>query len=103
MEGAAIANAVTFGVSNAVRLALVWRFVRIQPYDGSYLRLLGPALAGLAAMLLVHPLVDGSWALDLVVTGLAGAAVYIAAFLLVGLTAEERQGLARLRSRLGRR
>ena len=103
MEGAAIANAVTFGVSNVVRLALVWRFVRIQPYDRSYLRLLGPGLAGLATMLLVHPLVDGSWALDLVVTGLAGAAVYLAAFLLVGLTAEERQGLAGLRSRLGRR
>lgn len=103
MEGAAIANAVTFGVSNAVRLLLVIRFVRIQPYDRRYLRLLAPTAAALGAMLLVHPFVDGRWLVDILTTGLTGSAVYVAALLAVGLAEEERQGLARLIAVRGRR
>ncbi|MDQ4064438.1 MAG: MATE family efflux transporter, partial [Actinomycetota bacterium] len=64
IEGAAVANAVTFALSKWARLALVRRFVKIQPYDRDYGRLLMPALAGLAAMYLVHSIVAGRWAVD---------------------------------------
>ena len=40
--GAAIAQASALVFSNALRLYLVWRFVRIQPYDRYYARLLIP-------------------------------------------------------------
>ena len=40
--GAAIAQASALVVSNTLRLWLVWRFVRIQPYDRYYARLLIP-------------------------------------------------------------
>ena len=45
-KGAAIAQATTLVFSNALRLYLVWRFVRIQPYDRDYARLLIPAAIG---------------------------------------------------------
>ena len=97
MEGAAIANAVTFGVSNAIRLLLVIRFVRIQPYDRHYLRLLVPAALAAAAMVVMHGLVGSEdWLLDVVLTGLVGGGVYVLATLRLGLTPPEREGLARL-------
>ena len=96
MEGAAIANAVTFGLSNAVRLLLVIRFVRIQPYDRNYVRVLAPALLGAAAMVLVHAALQDDWLPDVLLTGLVGTAVYFVAYLKLGLTSGEREGLARL-------
>ncbi len=91
MEGAAIANAVTFAASKWARLALVFRFVEIQPYDRHYARLLGPAAAGLAVMWLVHSGLETGWLLELVTTGLAGFIAYSGVYLLVGLTEDERR------------
>src|SRR5688500_5294082 len=69
MEGAAIANAVTFALSKWARLALVKRFVRIQPYDSHYARLLGPSLAAALVMWALHSVVPGEGLADLVTTG----------------------------------
>ena len=100
MEGAAVANAVTFAVSKWARLALVRRFVRIQPYDRDYGRLLVPSLVAAGVMWLVHRWVGGGWALDLVATALLGGAAYLVAYALVGLTAAERRGITGLVGRL---
>jgi O-antigen/teichoic acid export membrane protein len=100
MEGAAVANAVTFALSKWARLALVRRFVRIQPYDRHYARLLVPSGAAAAAMWAVHAALPAAGAVDLVATGLAGTAVYLGAYLATGLTPEERRGLAGLAGRL---
>jgi O-antigen/teichoic acid export membrane protein len=90
-EGAAIAQAVTLAFSNGARLYLVWRFVRIQPFDRHYLRLIPPAAIAAAVMLAVHAaLSGGAWAADLVATGLAGALAYGFALLSIGLTRGER-------------
>ena len=103
MEGAAIANAVTFALSKWARLALVKRFVDIQPYDRDYFRLVVPTLVTLAVMWVVHNAVEAGWMIDLVATGLAGAVVYGASYLLWGLTPAERMGarsaIASLRAR----
>jgi O-antigen/teichoic acid export membrane protein len=103
MEGAAIANAVTFALSKWARLALVARFVGIQPYDRAYGRLLIPTGAALAVMALVHRAVPGGWAIDLVATAAAGTIAYLAAYLLVGLTPQERGGVSALMARMKRR
>jgi O-antigen/teichoic acid export membrane protein len=103
IEGAAVANAVTFACSNCVRLALVRRFVNIQPYDRRYLRAVGPALIAGAVMWVTHSAVSGGYLESLTVTGLAGGTAYAAAYLAFGLTAEERRAgralLTRLRAR----
>jgi O-antigen/teichoic acid export membrane protein len=99
MVGAAIANAVTFALSKWARLALVKRFVHIQPYDWDYARLIAPILIGGAVMWLVHSLTTGPWLADLLATGLIGSAAYVVAYLLVGLTPSERRGLTALVSR----
>jgi O-antigen/teichoic acid export membrane protein len=96
MEGAAIANAATFAASKWARLALVKRFVRIQPYDRDYWRLVPPALAGLATMFLVHRVAPGGFLVNLVITGAVGTAVYLAVYLAAGLTGDERRGLSGL-------
>lgn len=100
MTGAAVANAVTFAVSNAARLALVRKFVGIQPYDRNYARLVPPALVGGLTMLLVHLGAAGGYLVNLVLTGAAGAGVYGAAYLLLGVTPGERRvALSLLRRR----
>ncbi|MDQ3660955.1 MAG: oligosaccharide flippase family protein [Actinomycetota bacterium] len=93
IEGAAIANAVTFALSKWARLALVARFVNIQPYDRNYLRLLAPTMIGLAVTWVVHQTLSGAWLVDLVVTSLAGMIAYAAAYAVLGLTSGERQSL----------
>ena len=94
MEGAAIANAVTFALSKWARLALVRRFVRIQPYDRAYLRLILPAAVSAGAMALVHATIPADkWLLDLTATALAGTVAFALAFLAAGLTPSERSGL----------
>ncbi len=95
-KGAAIAQATTLVFSNALRLGLVWRFVRIQPYNRYYLRLAVPAAIGAVAMLGVHSTLSGpKWGLDLLGTGLVGGLVYYTAFLLFGLTPAEKGAVMR--------
>jgi O-antigen/teichoic acid export membrane protein len=104
IEGAAIAQALAMVVSNVGRLYLVWRFVRIQPFDHHYLRLGVPAAAAAAAMVGAHAAFgDGRWAVDLVATGGVGTLVYGAALIATGLSRSERQGLARVLTRRGGR
>ena len=92
MEGAAVANAVTFAASKWARLALVKKFVGIQPYDRHYGRLVGPALVGLAVMWLVHSVTPGGFLVDLAATAVLGSTAYGAAYWAIGLTPEERAG-----------
>jgi O-antigen/teichoic acid export membrane protein len=91
--GAAIAQTTALVVSNALRLWLVWHFVRIQPYDRYYARLLIPTAVGAAVMVAVHSATAGpKWGIDLIATGLIGGAAYYIAFLFFGLTPEEKRG-----------
>jgi O-antigen/teichoic acid export membrane protein len=99
IEGAAVANAVTFAVSKWARLALVKSFVRIQPYDRDYLRLLAPSGAAALAMWIVHGAVGGAWLTDLAATAAVGLVVYALAYLAWGLTPTERRALSALRGR----
>ena len=94
-NGAAVAQSVTLTVTNAVRLFLVWRFVRIQPFS----RLRAPPDSGgdrsacddrnrRAAL---RRCVAG----DLIVTGLVGLVIYVPALIAFGLTPGERNALRR--------
>ena len=99
-KGAAIAQASTLIFSNAFRLALVWRFVRIQPYDRYYAKLLIPTAIGAVAMVAVHSVLAGPrWAIDLLGTGVVGGIVYYTAFLLFGLTPGEKGAVMRVLQR----
>lgn len=91
VEGAAIAQAITIALSNALRLALVRRAVGIWPYDRAYARLLIPAALCAAGMVAAHALLaDAAWPVDLLGTGLLGLALYVPALVAVGLPAQER-------------
>ena len=97
IEGAAIANAVTFTVSNLARLAAVRYFVRIQPYDRRYARLVVPVAFATGAALLAHRIVSAGYLLELSAVAGAGLLAYAIAYVLVGLTpAERRKGAALL-------
>jgi O-antigen/teichoic acid export membrane protein len=105
MEGAAIAGALTMALSKLARLALVWRFVRIQPFDRDYARLAIPTAAAFAAGVVAHLFLRGSaWPVDLVGTGLAASAAYFPALVAAGLPGAERRMALRLAAvALGRR
>jgi O-antigen/teichoic acid export membrane protein len=102
-EGAAIAQSTALVFSNALRLWLVWHFVRIQPYDRYYARLLIPTAVGAIVMIAVHSVTAGpKWGIDLLATGVIGGAVYYVTLLFFGLTPQEKQGVLGLLSRLRR-
>lgn len=102
MEGAAVANAVTFALSKWARLALVRRFVAIQPYDRQYGRLVVPTLMGGVVMWAVHQVAPGGFLTDLLLSGAAGTAAYAVTYLAVGLTSAERQGITFLKTKLAK-
>jgi O-antigen/teichoic acid export membrane protein len=100
IEGAAAAQAMAMLASNAGRLYLVRRYVHIQPFDRHYLRLAIPAVAAALAMVGAHEaFARAGWVTDLIVTGAAGALVYVAGLALVGLTRSERRAVARVLGR----
>jgi O-antigen/teichoic acid export membrane protein len=91
IEGAALAQAITLVVSNALRLWFVYRYVRIHPYDRHYARLAIPAAICAAAMLGAHVALHAvAWPVDLLGTAVAGAVVYLPALVLLGLTPVEK-------------
>jgi O-antigen/teichoic acid export membrane protein len=99
MEGAAIAGALTMALSKLARLWLVWRFVRIQPFDRDYARLVIPTGAAFAAGIAAHLLLrSGTWPVDLVGTGVVVLIVYVPVLLLAGLPRVERRTALRLGS-----
>jgi O-antigen/teichoic acid export membrane protein len=102
--GAAIAQATALVFSNALRLWLVWRFVRIQPYDRYYARLLIPTVVGAVVMIAVNAAIpQAKWALDLLATGLIGGVAYYVTLVLFGLTPGEKASVMRLAGKaLGR-
>jgi O-antigen/teichoic acid export membrane protein len=99
IEGTAAASAVSIAGLNGVRLLQVRRRVGIQPYERSYLGLALPGGAAFLAAFGAHALMaDRSWWLSLAATALAGLAAYLV-LLPVVLPAEERAALReRLRS-----
>ena len=104
IDGAAVAQSVTLAASNALRLWLVWRFVRIEPWDRRYARLAVPAVIGAAVMVAAHAVVpEAKWFLNLTVTALVGGAAYAAALLAVGLPDTERAAAFRFAGKLARR
>lgn len=100
IEGAAIANAVTFTASNLARLSFVRHFVRIQPYDLDYLRILPPAAAAAGVMLALHSFLSGGYLVTLVAMAVGGALAYCALYLFVGLSRSERAAARRLVQKL---
>jgi len=99
--GAAIAQTTALVFSNTLRLWLVWRLVHIQPYDRYYARLLIPTAIGAVVMIAINAAVpEAKWALDLLLTGIIGGAVYYVALLLFGLTPPEKAMAVRVLGKL---
>ncbi len=105
MTGAAIAQAVTLTFTALARLFLVRRFLGIWPFDGWYLRLLVPAIAGGLAMWGLHlVLPQAQWLVNLVVAAAAGTLVYGLVVLAFALPPNERAKATAITRRLaGRR
>lgn len=99
-EGAATAQATTLVASNALRLWLVYRFVRIHPYDRYYFRLVLPAAICGATMAAVHlALRSSAWPVDLLGTAGAGGLAYLPSLVLLGLTPGEKATVRRVVAR----
>jgi len=98
-DGAAIAQTTTIAVSNALRLFLVWRFVRIQPFSREYARLLVPAAACLFVMIGANSVLGGGWLVHVAGVGIAGVIVYLPLVALFGLSKAEERTIRRFLGR----
>jgi O-antigen/teichoic acid export membrane protein len=95
IEGTALASAVSIAAVNVVRLLQVHRRIGIQPYERSYLALVLPAAAALAAAIAANVLVAGrAWWVSLLVTAACGVAAYTA-LLPFALPARERAAIGK--------
>ncbi len=104
IRGAAIAQALTLSFSAFARLFLVRRFVRIWPFDRSFLRLIPPTAIGAAAMIGASGLVSGEkWLVKLLVASALGVGAYVVALVAVGLKPGERRALLSVVGRLAGR
>jgi O-antigen/teichoic acid export membrane protein len=97
IRGAAIAQALTLTLSAIARLLLVRKFLSIWPFDGWYVRLVAPTLAGGLAMWVTHTVLPPErWLVDLVVSSGIGCAVYAFALVAIGLKPGERAAVLRI-------
>jgi O-antigen/teichoic acid export membrane protein/GNAT superfamily N-acetyltransferase len=89
-DGAAVAQTTTIAISNTVRVYLVYRFVKIQPFSRAYAKLILPAAACLAVMIGANlALADAGWLVHVLGVAVAGAVVYVPVLLLFGLSKSE--------------
>ncbi len=97
IRGAAIAQALTLTISAIARLLLVWRFLKIWPFDRLYLRLLVPTVVGGLAIWITHTVLPPEkWFADLVISSIVGCAVYVLALVAIGLKPGERAAVLRI-------
>jgi O-antigen/teichoic acid export membrane protein len=102
MRGAALAQALTTSFTNIARLLLVRRFLGIWPFDRAWLRLAVPTALCAGTIGLAHAALPvDRWFVSLVGSAVAGAAVYLAAMLVIGLAPTERAALLRILRRRG--
>lgn len=100
LVGAALADLISVGSVNLLRVGEVWWKLRILPYNRSFIK---PVVAGLVAT--AGSLVLGQWLsaetrlLYLIIDVLAIFVVYAGVILLLGLSDEERLVVARVRKR----
>ncbi len=100
-KGAAVAQAVTLVVSNAARLYLVWRFLRIQPFNRHYARLAIPAAFGGLTIWGTHVLFrHAAWPVNLTLSAGLGTLAYAGALFVFGLAPAEKQALKRVMGRV---
>jgi O-antigen/teichoic acid export membrane protein len=104
IRGAAIAQAATLTFSALARLFLVRRFLGIWPFDGAYVRLVVPTVAGGLVMAVAHAVLpEAKWLVNLLASALAGTGAYAVAVLAIGLKPNERATAMRLAGKvLGR-
>ena len=96
IRGAAIAQAATLTFSALARLFLVRRFLGIWPFDGDFLRLVVPTVAGGVAMALTHvAMPEAEWLVDLLGSALVGSLVYVVTLVAIGLKPNERATILR--------
>jgi len=97
IRGAAIAQALTLTMSAIARLLLVRKFLGIWPFDGWYVRLVAPTVAGGLVMWATHTVLPSEkWLVDLVVSAGVGCAVYVFALVALGLKPGERVAALRI-------
>jgi O-antigen/teichoic acid export membrane protein len=100
IRGAAIAQAATLTFSAIARLLLVHRFLRIWPFDRSWLRLIVPAAVCALVIWWVHLVVpEARWFVNLVISAAMGGLAYLVLVLAIGLPANERAAVTRLLKR----
>ncbi len=101
IEGAAIAQAATLTFSAIARLLLVRRFLRIWPFDRSYLRLVVPTMVGGVVMAGAHTVLpEAKWLVNLLLSAAIGTGAYSVALFAIGLAPSERATALRMAGRV---
>ena len=102
ITGAALVAASGMALANLAYLVIVRRTLGLFPYNRSYLKLVGPALAATGGVWLLRIWLGGSWrAIPLLLLAfVVGYTVFLAGFVAFGLNDDDRMIVDMVRSRV---
>lgn len=102
VTGAAVANGTALLAANFIGLAQVWKILKIHPFHWGMLRSLAAALPSALTMWMIRGQGWGPWP-TVTVGGILGGIVFLVTLGLLGFDNEDRELIAKITNRLGRR
>jgi O-antigen/teichoic acid export membrane protein len=100
ISGAGLASLVTVATANIARLIVVYRTLRIHPYDWSYLKIIIPALVSFVIVLTIKNLVTMQWFIELCILSLLFLLIFGSMTVLLGLSTNDKIILKKIRDKM---
>jgi O-antigen/teichoic acid export membrane protein len=100
ISGAGLASLVTVAMANIARLILVYRILKIHPYDWSYLKIIIPALVSMMIILTIKKLVTMHWLIELCTLSLVFLLIFGSVMILLGLSDDDKLILKKLMTKI---
>jgi len=89
INGAAVASAISVGIVNLFRLGLVYKDLKIHPYEKSYVKIILSICSSLIIIFHLNKIFSFYWVFNLVLFGLAFILLFILIYYYFGFTKED--------------
>ena len=102
IEGAAFASLISIGITNLLRLFILYRRLEFLPYNKNYLSVIISAVLALIVSYIFNSLIDVHYLLQIVMVGFVFMSVAMFANFKLGIEEEDRMILRRIKNKLFR-
>ena len=102
IEGAAFASLISIGITNLLRLFILYRRLEFLPYNKNYLSVIISAVLALIVSYIFNSLINVHYLMQIVVVGIVFMSVSVFANFKLGIEEEDRMILRRIKNKLFR-